>query len=61
MPEFDFEMWNTLKATTSSTLWMCKRKKARKHSVICSNKPTKSCLDKKQLFGEEKLELEFIL
>lgn len=32
-----------------------------KHSVITSNKPTKCCLGKKQLFGEEDLELEFTL
>lgn len=38
------------------------RDKKWKHSVICSNKPTKCCLGKKQLFGEEDLEeLEFIL
>lgn len=55
------EMWNTLKSKTSNTLWMCKLKNGRKHSLICSNQPTKHCLDKKQLFGEEELDLEFIL
>lgn len=54
------EMQSTLQSKTSSTLWMCEIKNGRRHSVICSSKPTRCCLDKKQLSSEEDLELEFM-